>query len=39
MYPEGGFMKCDKQIFLLLKILRSRKEGKCGTVGGRQRRN
>lgn len=30
-------MKCDKQIFPLLKILSTRKEGNvCGTIGGRQ---
>lgn len=30
-------MKCGRQIFLLLKVLRTRKGGKCGTVGGRQK--
>lgn len=30
-------MKCGRHIFLLLKVLRTRKGGKCGTVGGRQK--
>lgn len=31
-------MKYDKEIFLPLRILRTRKEGECGTVWGRQRK-
>lgn len=33
-------MKCDKQIFPLLKILSTGKEGNvCGTIEGRHRRD